>query len=771
MAENLVRILHISDIHRGPHEPTSNASLLGRLLTDIRRTYEENNRELDEGVPKLGMPDLITVSGDLTQRAAPDEFAEARNFLESLLPLVNNDRGRIILVPGNHDLDWKIAANSFTPSTAEAFEKQRPFYSPYRQTVKRAADGSYWIKDDATYTDRFRPFKEFFDSFYQGRYEYSLDRSEMFTVYDFREQLGVVAVGFNSCDEIDAFRDASGVYLLGNRASINSDAIYNAANAEALREPGAAVLIGVFHHNIRSVEHGEDFIDPNCIQVLRQQGFELCLHGHVHDPTNDIYHDQIQDRRLPVLGAGSLAAPYQDRPPAAPQGYNLVVIDRDSGGIWVHTRRSDEKNQVWTPNFQWKGKPYIEVRSPRAVGNRPGQSEADASTWPENNQAKATPGSATSVPDQSLLRVEGEFNLHTVRALRLARLHIPGIPEPLPRSEVAFVEDQLQLKKPVVLVGEPGTGKSGIAAILSKSAAERGTVPLLLDARRVEHIRDEADLRRHFSLDEPLAVAVARVGAWRRCRLVIDQLDNTIGSESANVLVELALDCGEREGVEVVAISRNREGHESKLLDRLTAGGFIELESRPLDETMTESVLKQLGIAEPSPDLITLAQNLLNLELIGAISAGVAGFDFAGVMDEIDLWERYLGVLEERENVGSGGHSAEQIVADAVALAKEGLTSEDRTFRLGIQIPRPHRRLVSWGIIIREHGRVYRFRHEKLQDFIYAWDATERGIMPRAVGEEIDPHRTRNVLQWMEKIYARRNPKLHAKFLKETLDG
>src|SRR5215217_8572062 len=104
MPENLVRILHISDIHRGPHEPTSNASLLGRLHTDIRRTYEENNRDLDEGVPKLGPPDIIIVSGDVTQRSARIEFAEAQNFIESLLPLVNNDRSRIILVPGNHDL-------------------------------------------------------------------------------------------------------------------------------------------------------------------------------------------------------------------------------------------------------------------------------------------------------------------------------------------------------------------------------------------------------------------------------------------------------------------------------------------------------------------------------------------------------------------------------------------------------------------------------------------------------------------------------------------
>src|SRR5215211_6219431 len=101
MGNRLTRILHISDIHRGPDEPTSNTSLLGRLRTDIQRTYEENNRELGADDPKLGSPDIIVVSGDLTQRAAPEEFSEARQFLESLLPFVEGDRGRIVIVPGN----------------------------------------------------------------------------------------------------------------------------------------------------------------------------------------------------------------------------------------------------------------------------------------------------------------------------------------------------------------------------------------------------------------------------------------------------------------------------------------------------------------------------------------------------------------------------------------------------------------------------------------------------------------------------------------------
>jgi hypothetical protein len=124
----------------------------------------------------------------------------------------------------------------------------------------------------------------------------------------------------------------------------------------------------VFHHNIRSVDHGEDFLDPKYLQIIKRHGFDLCLHGHVHSASHDIF-DPLQAKMLPVVGAGSLAAPYTDRPPATPMGYNLIVINRETGGIWVHTRRHDENNLVWAPDYQWQGKPYFVVRGPSRPTN------------------------------------------------------------------------------------------------------------------------------------------------------------------------------------------------------------------------------------------------------------------------------------------------------------------------------------------------------------------------------------------------------------------
>jgi len=70
-------IAHISDLHFGRHDPLIAEALLADLAAE--------------------KPDLVAVSGDLTQRARRQEFAAAREFLDRLV-------APVIAVPGNHDV-------------------------------------------------------------------------------------------------------------------------------------------------------------------------------------------------------------------------------------------------------------------------------------------------------------------------------------------------------------------------------------------------------------------------------------------------------------------------------------------------------------------------------------------------------------------------------------------------------------------------------------------------------------------------------------------
>ena len=81
------RIVHISDLHFGRHDPV----IVEALLTSI---FDAD-------------PDLVVVSGDLTQRARRAEFAAARAFLDRLAPVP------MVVIPGNHDIPLYDVARRF----------------------------------------------------------------------------------------------------------------------------------------------------------------------------------------------------------------------------------------------------------------------------------------------------------------------------------------------------------------------------------------------------------------------------------------------------------------------------------------------------------------------------------------------------------------------------------------------------------------------------------------------------------------------------------
>jgi len=85
----MTRLLHISDTHFG----TEQAPVVQALLDLARRLS----------------PDLVVLSGDITQRARTSQFAAARQFVSDLgFP--------VLAIPGNHDIPlFNIAARMFNP--------------------------------------------------------------------------------------------------------------------------------------------------------------------------------------------------------------------------------------------------------------------------------------------------------------------------------------------------------------------------------------------------------------------------------------------------------------------------------------------------------------------------------------------------------------------------------------------------------------------------------------------------------------------------------
>lgn len=100
-------VLHLSDLHFGPP-----------FLADRAEAVRSLARRLE--------PDVVVVSGDLTQRARKSQFRDAAEYLESL-------PAPVVVTPGNHDVPlYRIHERIFSP-----YRHYRRYISRELNTVTR----------------------------------------------------------------------------------------------------------------------------------------------------------------------------------------------------------------------------------------------------------------------------------------------------------------------------------------------------------------------------------------------------------------------------------------------------------------------------------------------------------------------------------------------------------------------------------------------------------------------------------------------------------
>jgi predicted phosphodiesterase len=159
-----MRILHLSDLH----------------LTEPFKSFEE----IWSGPsPKLqqGSFDFIIVSGDLSQAAREKEYEELGQFLQRfVMPLLRTpERARVVLVPGNHDVDWSVELGDWLPLGRMLEDKGDAFLSRFKvalRTPEQSPDLRVSISaqghvdvlhiDELCYAQRFAHVQAFLDTFY-----------------------------------------------------------------------------------------------------------------------------------------------------------------------------------------------------------------------------------------------------------------------------------------------------------------------------------------------------------------------------------------------------------------------------------------------------------------------------------------------------------------------------------------------------------------------------------------------------------------------------
>ena len=289
-----LRIVHFSDLHFTPNKPQINASHVFDPPATPNGDYpprvgwpnawEMLKKDLEaEADPDC--PVIVCITGDLTHTAHTDEFKRAADFLHHIanMKIFGRARGReaIFVVPGNHDVAF---------SSSDAADRSQPFIDFYNGTFGSALD---------------------------PRNPYSLVQ-----LHDRVSDLGALVLCLHSAVHVE--RDSPDE-ARGQFDSKQLQVARNLLKGIETSKLRSAIRIALIHHHPVLIPplagKGYDAIlySGELLNLLRQYGFHVVLHGHKHYPHNFTYdatspfHETVttaSDRigRLAIVGGGSLGS-------------------------------------------------------------------------------------------------------------------------------------------------------------------------------------------------------------------------------------------------------------------------------------------------------------------------------------------------------------------------------------------------------------------------------------------------------------------------------
>lgn len=353
-------ILHISDLHK--LEGTNYQGLLQSLLTD-RDDY------MAAGVPN---PKYVVVSGDLihggdTVDEIRAQYSETKGFLEVIVnEFLDQDRKRILIVPGNHDVSFPHSRNSMVPDgdehnkqNMELFGKRHP---GIRWNWKNLS--FYLIADGKLYDRRFDLFREFYNDFYQGERVYPDDPLQSAECYSFPDDKVTFAL-FNSCKGLDHLNDT---------ADIDEDAIVSVTPQLRSAYNRGFLNIAVWHHHFYGSPRETNYLDREVINKMSHSYIQMGLFGHQHISQiaeflgGDLALGESSDnQKILLVSSGTLFGGRKELPDGYKRQYNVIEVNIEGcvAQIEIHVREDDNHN-VESKLPIWRPKPISATASIKA---------------------------------------------------------------------------------------------------------------------------------------------------------------------------------------------------------------------------------------------------------------------------------------------------------------------------------------------------------------------------------------------------------------------
>ena len=320
-----ISILHISDLHKT--EGVTYDTLLDSLCDDKERWKEEN----------IQHPDFIVISGDLIQGAYKDEdiqqqYAEVSLFLEKLVEdFLDGDKSRLIMVPGNHDVNRACTTKAMTEIKAPDADKleslKKEFWNPASMVRFDWKTMNFFQIDDCSiYDKRFLLFKQFYDTFYAGLRVFPTNSTKEAYVCKFEKQ-HIAFACFNSCNLLDD-KNVAG--------DIDEDSITSISSELRKLETDGYLIIGVWHHHYYGDPYTINYMSRDIFWSMAAKGIRMGLFGHQHksevadEYISPYFTDETQrkENMLLLISSGTLFGGEKQLLPGFRRQYNIIEIER-----------------------------------------------------------------------------------------------------------------------------------------------------------------------------------------------------------------------------------------------------------------------------------------------------------------------------------------------------------------------------------------------------------------------------------------------------------
>lgn len=312
-------ILHISDIHfKSPEclkpDTDPDFAIRTRMM-----------RDLSQQVAKLGTVGAILIGGDIAFKAAPDEYDTAWAWIQQLAEISGCPKGRIFVVPGNHDVDRKMIRDGVPIQNvhlAIASSDLAKREGKLRRQLNDEDSGQNLLRPHSAYNDfaaplgcQIWPAKPFWHQ------DIDLGGGVNLRIYGLTSTL---LSGQNGDDD-----NEKGLYLSPMQTVL--DPAPNTAN------------LALLHHPLDWLADGEEVDEA----LTTRASFHLF--GHKHKQRATLAANYVR------IGAGAVN-PSRNEKPYDP-GYNLISLEVDGAGrdrhikVELHQRKLQANPELFVPIY------------------------------------------------------------------------------------------------------------------------------------------------------------------------------------------------------------------------------------------------------------------------------------------------------------------------------------------------------------------------------------------------------------------------------------